>query len=162
MTIKIIITGGTIDKEYDPQDQEFELKKSHIRTMLREGRFSSSIKINTLMFKDSLDMNLKDREKIIKECKQAKQKMIVITHGTDTMVETAKVLGKNINEKTIVLTGAMQPAVLEKTDALFNLGGAIIAVQTLPTGVYIAMNGKIFMWDNVKKNISKSQFEKLK
>ncbi len=160
MTIKIIITGGTIDKEYDPSNQEFELKKTHIKKMLKEGRFPGSAAIDKLMLKDSLDMTTEDRMKILLECKKAKESRIVITHGTDTMVETANILGKSIKNKTIVLTGAMQPAALEKTDALFNVGGAVIAAQLLSRGVYIVMNGKIFSWNNVKKDKKKSIFIK--
>ncbi|MFH1276370.1 MAG: asparaginase domain-containing protein [Candidatus Woesearchaeota archaeon] len=162
MTMRIIITGGTIDKEYDPKKQKFELKKTHIKNMLREGRFSDSAIIDKLMLKDSIEMTNEDRIKILKECKKSKEKQIVITHGTDSMAETAQLLDKHVNNKTIILTGAMIPETLEKTDALFNLGGAIIAAQTLKTGVYIVINGKIFFSKNVRKNVKKSIFEKIK
>lgn len=162
MVIRIIITGGTIDKEYNPKKQIFELKKTHIRKMLREGRFPESAVIDKLMLKDSRDLTNEDRLRILQECKKSKQSQIVITHGTDSMETTAKVLGKNIKNKTIVLTGAIEPVSLEKTDALFNLGGAIIAAKTLKKGVYIVINGKIFAWHNVRKNVQKSAFEIVK
>ena len=107
-------------------------------------------------------MTDEDREKILQSCKDCEEDKIIITHGTDTMVETAQVLGKNIKDKTIVLVGAMIPYNQEKSDALFNLGCAVSAVQILPKGVYIAMNGKIFSWDNVRKNKELGLFESIK
>lgn len=160
MNIRIIITGGTIDKIYDPKDQRFEFRKTHIKSMLKEGRYLENVVIDKLMLKDSLSMTDKDRLKILYECKRSMQSKIVITHGTDTMTKTAKVLGKNMKNKTVILTGAMEPASLDKTDALFNLGGAIIAVQQLKHGVYIVMNGRVFLWNNVKKDYKTSIFEK--
>jgi len=162
MTIRIIITGGTIDKEYDPKKQEFVLKNTHIKQMLREGHDLTTAKITKLMLKDSKNMIEKDYNKILIECKNTREKQVVITHGTDNMHKTAQLLGKNIKNKTIILTGALRPGTLEETDALFNLGGAIIAVQALPVGVYVAISGKIFEWHNVRKNKKHARFETIK
>ena len=162
MAIRVIVTGGTISKEYNPKTQLLELKRSRIKEMIGEGRSLAEVKMDELMLKDSLEMTQKDREKILDRCKKSREDRIIVIHGTDTMEDTAKVLGKDIKDKTIVLTGAIEPEVLEEDDSLFNLGGALIAVQLLPKGVYVVMNGKIFDWDNVKKDKDKCIFKELR
>jgi|SRR3989344_4531728 len=162
MKIKLITCGGTIDCENIDQNNVYSFKESYIPKMLKQSRCNADIEIKFLMAKDSLLMNEKDREIILEECKKSKENRIILTHGTDTMVETAKTLGNGIKDKTIVLLGAMVPYNQKDSDALFNLGLGVSAVQTLPKGVYIAMNGKIFDWDNVKKNIKLKQFEAIK
>lgn len=159
MAIKLIITGGTIDKIYDETNGELTFSDTQINKMLEQARCEVSIAIKTLMLIDSLDMVDTDRDNLLKECVSSKESQIVITHGTDTMVETAQILGKAIQDKTIVLLGAMIPFTLQESDSLFNLGSAITAAQNLAPGVYITMNGKIFSWENVKKNKKKGIFE---
>ena len=161
MKIKIFVTGGTFDKEYNDRDGQLFFTKTHLPEILELGRSRVDVDIETLMMIDSLDMTEEDREKIVQSCLQTQEDNILITHGTDTMVETAKVLAeKNIN-KTIVLTGAMVPYVFRSSDGLFNLGAALAFAQTLPPGVYIAMNGKYFNWDNARKNKEIGEFEEL-
>ncbi len=161
MEIKIFVTGGTFDKEYNDLDGNLFFKDTHIREVLELGRSRLDVDIETLMMIDSLDMTEEDREKIAQSCLEAKDNNIVITHGTDTVVETAKVLAKKIKDKTIVLTGAMVPYVFRSSDGLFNLGAALAFAQILPPGVYIAMNGKYFNFDNVRKNKEIGEFEEL-
>ena len=160
--IRIIITGGTFDKEYNEIDGELFFKNSHVQNMLELGRSRLDLNIRTLMMIDSCDMDEEDRYIIAKNCEKAIEDKIIITHGTDTMVETAKVLAERNLNKTIVLTGAMVPYTFGSSDGMFNLGSAIAFVQTLPSGVYIAMNGKYFNWDNVIKNKKIGEFEKIK
>lgn len=162
MAVKIFVAGGTFDKEYNELNGELFFKDTHIQEMLKLGRSRLEVNIRTLMMIDSLDMSDSDREIILENCKKAKEDKILITHGTDTMIETAKVLANSIKNKTIVLTGAMIPYKFGSSDGLFNLGSALSFVQTLPKGVYIAMNGKYFRWDNVRKNKETGQFEKIK
>jgi L-asparaginase len=162
MTIKIIVTGGTFDKEYNEITGKLFFKDTHLFEMLTLGRCRMPYKVKTLMMIDSLFMTNKDRTLILKECLKSKEKNIVITHGTDTMAETAKILGKKIKDKTIVLTGAMVPYKFGSSDGMFNLGSAISFSQILPPGVYIAMNGKYFNWYNVRKNKNKGEFEEIK
>lgn len=159
MTIKLIVTGGTIDKIYDESNGELTFSQTHIQEMLDQARCKVPVAISHLMLIDSLDMEDNDRTAILEECARANESRIVITHGTDTMVETAGVLGQAIKDKTIVLLGAMIPFSLKNSDALFNLGSAITAVQCLEHGVYITMNGRIFTWDDVKKNKKEGIFE---
>jgi L-asparaginase len=161
MKIKLIITGGTIDKSYNMHTGELHFVDSHIPSMLAEGRCRANFELEKLMLKDSRDMNDADRIDIIRVCREAEQDRIIISHGTDTMVETARLLADSVEDKTIVLTGAMVPYVFDKTDSLFNLGSAFSAVQCLPTGVYIAMNGRVFFADNVVKNLEEGVFEAL-
>jgi L-asparaginase len=161
MPIKIIITGGTFDKEYDEINGVLYFKDSHIPEMLKLGRCRLEINLRTVMMIDSLEMTEADREIILENCKKSPEDKIVITHGTDTMVETAKILGGNIKDKTIVLTGAMIPYAFGSSDGLFNLGSALSFVQALPPGVYIAMNGKYFAWDNARKNRERGEFEEI-
>ncbi|MCK4936964.1 MAG: asparaginase [Elusimicrobiales bacterium] len=159
MKIRIIVTGGTFDKEYNELTGRLFFKKTHITEMLKLGRSKVQTVIKSLMMIDSLYMTNKDRMKILQDCKDAKEKNIVITHGTDTMEETAKVLGEKIKDKTIVITGAMVPYKFGSSDGMFNLGSAISFAQVLPHGVYVAMNGKYFKWKNVRKNKRKGVFE---
>ncbi|KYC53448.1 MAG: L-asparaginase II [Candidatus Methanofastidiosum methylothiophilum] len=159
MKIKIFITGGTFDKEYNEIKGELFFKDTHLPEMLNMGRCRVLVEIRTLMMIDSLDMKDDDRKIILENCKNTKEERILITHGTDTMIETAKLLAKDIQNKTIVLTGAMIPYKFGSFDGLFNLGSALAFVQTLPKGVYIAMNGKYFHWDKVRKNKDLGEFE---
>ncbi len=159
MPIKILIAGGTFDKKYDEITGKLYFKKTHVQEMLKLGRCRLDIQVRTVMMIDSLDMTEADRQLILAHCQKAPEDKIVITHGTDTMVETAKVLGENIRDKTIVLTGAMIPYAFGSSDGLFNLGSALSFVQALPPGVYIAMNGKYFNWNNVRKNRERGEFE---
>ena len=161
MVIRIFITGGTFDKEYNELTGELFFKNTHLPEILKLGRCELEVKMKTLMMIDSLYMNDSDREIILENCKKAAEENIVITHGTDTMVETAQYLAKSIKNKTIVLTGAMIPFTFNSSDGLFNLGCALAFAQILPRGVYIAMNGKYFTWDNVRKNKQTGKFEKL-
>lgn len=161
MKIKIFVTGGTFDKEYNEIKGELFFKDTHLHEMLDMGRCRVSLDIRTLMMIDSLDMTDEDRNIILENCKNAKENKILITHGTDTMIETAKLLAGMINNKTIVLTGAMIPYKFGSSDGLFNLGSALAFVQTLPVGVYIAMNGRYFHWDRVKKNKDLGEFEEI-
>jgi L-asparaginase len=161
MAIRVFITGGTFDKEYNELEGKLFFKDTHLPEMLRLGRCKVSVDIRTLMLVDSLDMTDDDRRTILDNCKRSKEYKIVITHGTDTMEETAKVLGAEITTKTVVLTGAMIPYKFGSSDGLFNLGSALAFVQTLPHGVYVAMNGRYFRWDNVKKNRKTGEFEEL-
>ena len=162
MTIEIIVTGGTFDKEYDPLSGQLYFKGTHVPEMLRLGRSRIHTQIKKIMMIDSLSMTIADRKKILKECQTSAQDKILITHGTDTMVETAKLLGQHIKNKTIILTGAMIPYAFGSSDGLFNLGSALAFLQTLPPGVYISMNGKYFSWDNVRKNKEIGLFEQIK
>jgi len=159
MTIQIIITGGTFDKEYNELSGQLYFKDTHLPEMLRLGRCVLDVDVDTVMMMDSLDMSTKDREKIACFCKKTAATNIIITHGTDTMEKTAKYLSKKIKDKTIVLTGAMVPYKFGSSDGLFNLGSALAFVQTLPPGIYVAMNGKYFHADAVKKNRQKGIFE---
>lgn len=162
MNITIIVTGGTFDKEYDEIHGNLYFKDTHLNEILKLGRCTVPVQIKTLMMIDSLYMNETDREKIALKCATCEDDRIVITHGTDTMVETAEVLaGKNI-DKTIVLTGAMIPYKFGSSDGLFNMGCALAFVQSLPHGVYITMNGRYFLWNNVRKNRKTGFFEEIK
>lgn len=162
MKIKIFVTGGTFDKEYNELNGELFFKDTHLPEILSLGRSRIPVDIRTLMMIDSLQMTDTDRNNILQNCLQAPEKKIIITHGTDTMVETAQILAKKVTGKTIVLTGAMIPYKFGSSDGLFNLGSALSFVQTLPEGVYIAMNGRYFNWDNVRKNKELGEFVELK
>jgi L-asparaginase len=159
MPIKIFVTGGTFDKEYDEINGKLFFKDTHVQEMLRLGRCRLEIEVVTLMMIDSLDMQEHDRAAILAQCQACSEDKIVITHGTDTMVETAQVLAGAKMSKTVVLTGAMVPYAFGSSDGLFNLGSALSFVQALPHGVYLAMNGKYFSWDNVRKNRALGEFE---
>ena len=162
MTIKIVATGGTFDKEYNPPNGQLFFNGTHVSEMLRLGRSRLPVHIKTVMMIDSLSMTEVDRKKILKECQTSAEDKILITNGTDTMTETAKLLGQFIKDKTIILTGAMVPYAFGSSDGLFNLGSALSYLQTLPPGVYISMNGKYFSWDNVRKNRHTGEFEEIK
>tara|TARA_B110000459_G_C16169356_1_gene298690 strand:+ start:19 stop:504 length:486 start_codon:yes stop_codon:yes gene_type:complete len=159
VTIRIFITGGTFDKEYDEITGSLFFKDTHMREMLELGRSKIDVDIRTLMMVDSLDMTPEDRNLVVENCKHSKEKKIIITHGTDTMTETGKMLAEANLEKTIVLTGAMIPYKFGSSDGLFNLGSALGFVQSLPKGIYIAMNGRCFNYDKVKKNKETGIFE---
>lgn len=161
MTIRIFITGGTFDKEYNELNGELYFKNTHMSELLEMGRSKVNVAIRTLMMIDSLEMTDNDRALIAHQCNQSEEDKIIITHGTDTMAETAVVLAQQVKNKTIVLTGAMIPIKFGSSDGLFNLGSALAFVQTLPPGVYVAMNGRYFNWDNVRKNKQTGIFEEL-
>ncbi len=159
--IQILITGGTFDKSYNHISGDLFFEKTHIPEMLERSKCRLNVDVKTLMMIDSLEMTKKDIEKIIDECKKTKSSRIVITHGTDTMVNTAEKIAEKIKNKTIVLTGAMIPyAFGSSSDGFFNLGSALSFVQTLEKGVYIAINGQYFDFDKVEKNKLKGYFEK--
>ena len=161
MKIKVLITGGTIDNlEYYSLEKAPKNQKSLIPLLLKQSRIIVDYGIEKILFSDSKFISDEDREYISKRCEDCKEDKIIITHGTMTMAQTAKFLGKQNIKKTIVLVGSAVPANKEKSDALFNLGLAFAAVQLLPHGVYIAMNGNIFSWNNVKKNLKTGFFEK--
>jgi len=157
--IRIFITGGTFDKNYNELSGELFFKDSHLPEMLKLGRCNLDVEVRTLMMIDSLQMTAEDRQIILQQCRSAPESRIVITHGTDTMVETAAVLARGVTGKTIVLTGAMIPYKFGSSDGLFNLGSALAFAQTLPAGVYVAMNGRYFEWDRVRKNRQTGMFE---
>ena len=157
--IRIVVTGGTFDKTYEEIHGRLAFGDTHLPEMLRLGRCRVPVSVRTLMMIDSLDMTDADRELIVRNCQQASESCIVVTHGTDTMVETAAALARAALDKTIVLTGAMIPYAFGSSDGLFNLGSALSFVQVLPRGVYIAMNGQHFGWDRVRKNRQTGVFE---
>jgi len=160
MTIRLFVTGGTFDKEYNELTGELFFRDTHIDEMLKLGRNRIEVDRRTLMLIDSLDMTEKDRKIIFDNCKKCAENKIVISHGTDTMAETAKSLA-GIKNKTIILTGAMVPYKFGSSDGLFNIGSALAFAQTLPNGVYVAMNGRYFDWDNVRKNKKTGEFEEI-
>jgi len=162
MSIRIFVTGGTFDKEYNELNGQLFFKDSHLPEMLKLGRCLVPVDIRTLMMIDSLEMTDMDRELIARHCAEADETRIIITHGTDTMVDTAKAIAQKVKNKTIVLTGAMIPYKFGSSDGLFNLGSAMAFVQTLQDGVYIAMNGRCFDAENVRKNRETGVFEELK
>jgi L-asparaginase len=162
MSIRIFVTGGTFDKEYNELTGQLHFKDSKIGDLLKMGRSRLDTSVRTLMMVDSLEMTDGDRKIILESCQRCEEDQIVINHGTDTMVETAKLLAQHIEDKTIVLTGAMIPIVFGSSDGLFNLGSALAYAQSLPHGIYVAMNGRFFNWDNVRKNRETGYFEELK
>jgi L-asparaginase len=159
MTIRIFVTGGTFDKEYDQRTGQLFFKDTHVAEMLGLGRCRVEVTVRTVMLMDSLEMTEADRALIAHNCAQAEEDRILVTHGTDTMVETAAAIADAVSEKTVVLTGAMIPYAFGSSDGLFNLGSALSFAQVLPAGVYIAMNGKWFAWNRVKKNRERGEFE---
>lgn len=162
MSIRIFVTGGTFDKEYNELTGELFFKETHLPEMLKRSRSDLDVTVRTLMMIDSLHMSDEDRDLIVHQCRNATENKIIITHGTDTMEITAKTIAEKIKDKTIVLTGAMIPYKFGSSDGFFNLGSALAFVQSLPHGVYVAMNGKAFNWDNVRKNRQTGMFEELK
>jgi L-asparaginase len=161
MAIRVFVTGGTFDKEYDELHGTLDFRHTHVPEMLKLGRCRVDVEVTTLMMIDSLDMTDADRELIVRSCIDASENRIVITHGTDTMVDTARVIAERVHDRTIVLTGAMIPYAFGSSDGLFNLGSALSFVQSLPAGVYIAMNGRWFPWNDVRKNREAGTFEPL-
>jgi L-asparaginase len=159
--IRIFVTGGTFDKTYDEIRGALAFEDTHLPEMLRLGRSRVDVTARTLMMVDSLEMTETDRELIVHNCQQCEEDRIVITHGTDTMVETAAALARGVSGKTIVLTGAMIPYAFGSSDGLFNLGSALSFAQILPPGTYVAMNGQHFAWDAVRKNKQTGVFEAL-
>ena len=159
--IRIIVTGGTFDKTYDEINGRLSFATTHLPEMLRLGRSRVETTIETLMMIDSLDMTEADRARIADSCARCAETRLVITHGTDTMVETARVVAHAVQGKTIVLTGAMVPYAFGSSDGLFNLGSALSFAEVLPPGIYIAMNGQHFPWDRVRKNRDTGVFERI-
>jgi L-asparaginase len=159
--IRIVVTGGTFDKTYDEINGRLSFGATHLPEMLRLGRSRVETTIETLMMIDSLDMTDADRARIVDACARSAEDRIVITHGTDTMVETARAVAHGVAGKTVVLTGAMVPYAFGSSDGLFNLGSALSFAEVLPPGVYIAMNGQHFPWDRVRKNRKAGVFERL-
>ncbi len=161
MELLIIVTGGTFDKEYDELRGILFFRASHVPEMLRLARSTVPCRVQTLMMIDSLDMTDTHRQQILDCCLHSPQQHIVITHGTDTMADTARYLHRTIISKTIVLTGAMIPYKFGSSDGLFNLGSAMAFAQALPAGVYVAMNGRFFPADKVTKNKKTGIFEEI-
>ena len=160
MKIRILVTGGTFDKEYDELTGRLFFRDTHLPEMLRLGRCRLDLAIETVMMVDSLDLDAGGRARIVERARASGERAIVITHGTDTMCETAQALAAaGVEGKTIVLTGAMVPYAFGSSDGLFNLGSALSFVQVLPPGVYVAMNGQHFGWDGVRKNKATGVFE---
>ena len=160
-SIRLFVTGGTFDKEYDEIHGTLDFSDTHLPEMLAMARSRLDVRVKTLMLVDSLEMTDADRKLIAEECRNASEPYIVITHGTDTMVDTARVLAERNLDKAIVLTGAMIPIAFGSSDGLFNLGGALAAVQVLSPGVYVTMNGRVFTWDDVRKNRETGVFAQL-
>jgi L-asparaginase len=161
-SIRILVTGGTFDKEYDELSGRLYFQDTHVPEMLRRGRSRVEAAVETLMMIDSLELDDRGRTEIVRRCRHASENRLVVTHGTDTMVETARALAEaGLAGKTIVLTGAMVPYAFGSSDGLFNLGSALSFVQVLPPGVYVAMNGRHFAWDRVRKNKTMGVFEPL-
>ena len=161
MTVRLFVTGGTFDKEYDELRGTLDFRHTHVEEMLRRGRNGLDVAVEVLMMVDSLDMTDNQRAAIVAACAACSESQVVITHGTDTLVDTARALAAGVSAKTVVLTGAMVPYAFGSSDGLFNLGSALSFTQTLPPGVYVAMNGKWFAWNNVRKNREIGVFEPL-
>lgn len=168
MSLRIIVTGGTFDKKYDAIRGQLGFKETHLPEIIERVRCGLAIEVETVGLIDSLDMQAEDRQRVLQACRLAREAMIVITHGTDTMAETATLLGETLHAgdgalagKRIVLTGAMVPYSVSESDALFNLGSAMTAAQLAPTGVYVAMNGRCFGWQGLRKNRQTGRFEGL-
>jgi L-asparaginase len=159
MTIRVLVTGGTFDKEYNELSGALYFKDTHLGEMLRLGRCDLALDVRRLMMLDSLDMTDADRERVYAACVEGLAGPVVITHGTDTMPETARYLGERVTDRTVVLTGAMVPWTFGSSDGLFNLGSALAFAQSLPHGVYVAMNGRAFGWRSVRKNRETGRFE---
>lgn len=158
--VRLLITGGTIDKSYSPVDGQLSFSRTHVLAMLKQARVAlPEEQVQTLLLKDSLDLTAADREIICRAASEATETKLIVTHGTDTMVQTAQLLAAKHLAKTIVLVGAMVPYTFSNSDGLFNLGFAFGAAQLLPDGVYVAMNGRIFPWNAVRKNSAQGIFE---
>ncbi|MBW7933401.1 MAG: asparaginase [Gemmatimonadaceae bacterium] len=161
MSIRIFVTGGTFDKEYNELNGTLFFRDTYVQHMLERGRCRLPATVEVLMMMDSLEMTDADRARIVDAARLCDERKVVITHGTDTMVETARALAFGVPDKTIVLTGAMVPYAFGSSDGLFNLGSALSLVQVLPPGVYVAMNGRYFPWNTVRKNRALGVFESL-
>jgi L-asparaginase len=160
--IRILVTGGTFDKEYDELTGRLFFRDTHVGEMLRRGRARLPLEVETIMMIDSLEMDDSSRAVVVERCRSCRERAVVITHGTDTMVDTARAIAAaHISGKTIVLTGAMVPYAFGSSDGLFNLGSALSFVQVLPPGVYVAMNGQHFRWDECRKNRETGAFERV-
>jgi len=159
MTVRVFVTGGTFDKEYNELSGKLYFRNTQVDEMLRRGRCGLDVDVQTLMMVDSLEMTHAQRAMIVRACRECDEAQIVITHGTDTMVETARAIADGVTDKTVVLTGAMVPYAFGSSDGLFNLGSALSFVQTLPAGVYVAMNGRCFDAGKVRKNRDTGIFE---
>lgn len=157
--LRVLVTGGTFDKTYDEIRGRLSFGETHVPEMLRLGRSRVELTVETLMMVDSLDMTDGDRARIVARCAECPEREVVVTHGTDTMVETARALAAGVTDKTVVLTGAMIPYAFGSSDGLFNLGSALSFAQVLPPGIYVAMNGQCFRWDRVRKNKESGVFE---
>ena len=160
-SIRLIVTGGTFDKYYDEIKGELSFKESHVPEILKRARVTVPVKVELNQLIDSLQMQEENRMSVLASCRRSEEKLIIITHGTDTMTATASLLGQAGLPKTIVLTGAMIPYKVLDSDALFNFGTAFSAVQLLSEGVYVVMNGRVFAWSNVRKNKILGVFEEL-
>jgi L-asparaginase len=158
MSVRVLVTGGTFDKDYDERTGRLSFRRTHVPEMLKLGRSRVRARVTTLMMKDSLFMTAADRRRILRACRRAREKNLVVTHGTDTMAATAEVLGRGLAGKTVVLTGAMRPYRFGSSDGMFNLGSALSFAQILPPGVYVAMNGRCFPWDDVRKDRRRGVF----
>jgi L-asparaginase len=161
MAIRVLVTGGTFDKEYDELTGTLAFEETHVEQMLDRGRCRLDVHVEVLMMKDSHDLTDEDRARIVAAARDCDERQVVITHGTDTMVETARALGTAIRDKTVVLTGAMVPYAFGSSDGLFNLGSALSFVQALAPGVYVAMNGRCFPWNDVRKDRERGVFERI-
>jgi len=160
--IRILVTGGTFDKKYDELTGRLFFRNTHVPEMLRLGRCRLDVTVETVMMVDSLDLDDAGRERIVQQARASEETAIVVTHGTDTIVQTARALAQgSLGNKTIVVTGAMVPYAFGSSDGLFNLGSALSFVQVLPPGVYIAMNGRHFSWNAVRKNTASGYFEEV-
>lgn len=159
MRLRLLVTGGTFDKEYDELRGRLDFRDTHVADMLRRGRCRLDLAVEVLMMVDSLEMTDDERRRIVAACRDCAEDRMVITHGTDTMVETARAIASVVSTKTVVLTGAMVPYAFGSSDGLFNLGSALSFAQALPPGVYLAMNGRWFPWDDVRKNREAGVFE---
>src|SRR5688572_583216 len=158
MAIRVLITGGTFDKEYDELSGTLAFEETHVEQMLERGRCRLDVRVEVLMMMDSLDLRDEHRARIVAAALACDERQVVITHGTDTMVETAKALAAAVRDKVVVLTGAMVPYAFGSSDGLFNLGSALSFVQALPPGIYVAMNGHCFPWDDVRKDKERGVF----
>jgi len=161
MKVRLLITGGTIDKVYNQSNGDLEFDKTHFPEMAKRARIEVNLALEEIMLLDSLDMVDEDRNLILDRCSNCDEEFVLITHGTDTMCDTARLLGECSINKTIVLFGAMVPYAVSKSDALFNFGCALGSLQLLKPGVYVAMNGRVLPWSDVEKNRSLGVFQSL-
>ena len=161
MKVRLLITGGTIDKVYNQSNGELEFDKTHFPEMVKRSRVEVDLTLEEIMLLDSLDMVDKERDLIVDSCSRCEEDFILITHGTDTMCDTARLIGESDIDKTIVLFGAMVPYAVSNSDALFNFGCALGSLQLLESGVYIAMNGRVLPWNDVEKNRALGVFQSI-